>query len=297
MKKLIFPLALCTSFMVYSQVGINTPKPNSTLVVEGSYEGAFRTTTTNTTLSILDQYITAEGSSALTITLPDGIVANPFFGRVYYIKNNTTQNLTISGFGGTQLLKIDGTANSTTYTVPAGSYVQVVKNLNSTIGLPLWDLSFIAASLPVNVKSSQYSRTFVAPIDSNTPVNSVVHIGNLNIKYNGINETNPGTIEYKLDVSSPVTAWYKKAGTGGTNLDIYGQTAATAGNWYKLAYQSADNGNNISPINRDASETILIVHATKEVYRITSNVNGNIAANGTVPAVQSAVTLFVEKLD
>ncbi|PTT19556.1 hypothetical protein DBR28_21280 [Chryseobacterium sp. HMWF028] len=283
--------------MLYSQVGINTPQPNSTLVVEGSYEGAFRKTITNTTLSILDQYITAEGSSPLTITLPDGIVTNPFFGRVYYIKNNTTQNLTISGFGGTQLLKIDGTTNLTTYTVPAGSYVQVVKNMNATITLPLWDLSFVAASLPGNVKSLQYSRTLVSPIDANTPNNSVVHIGNLNIGYNGTTAASSGTIEYQLNVSSPVTVWYKKAGTGGTNLDVYGQTAAMAGYWYKLAYQTADNGNNINPANRDASETILIVHATKEVYRITSNVNGDIAASGSVPAVQSAVTLFVEKLD
>lgn len=149
-----------------------------------------------------------------------------------------------------------------------------------------------------DVKVLTYSRVNSSPISASTPAETEVTIGSLSIRYNGVasGSIEAGYIEYKLTAPQHVTIWYKKAGSGGVGLDTWGTRASSSSTWYKLVGGTA-NDINISPANRDVSETHIILHNTNEVYRITTNLNGAIAASGTVPAVQSSVTLFVEKLD
>jgi hypothetical protein len=280
-----------------AQVGINTSTPNSTFVVEGSYEGAFKEITANTSLSAQDQYVTVTGAAAVTVTLPDGTVADSFSGRVYQIRNNSTQNVTVTGFGGTQLIRVTAANNVTSYTIPAGGYVQVVKNDQSSAVSPLWELSFLGASLPTNVKTLTYVRKTVSPIDTNTPANSVVTIGNISLRYNGTVSNSGSSIEYNLAASNHVTILYHKAGSGGVNLEQWGRQASLAGTWYSFNGETGNGTRDINPANRDIGYAIIVLHNTKEVYRVTANVNGDIATSGGVPAAVSSVTLFVEKLD
>ncbi|PTT19555.1 hypothetical protein DBR28_21275 [Chryseobacterium sp. HMWF028] len=285
MKKISFLIILLFSFISYSQVGINTPQPNSTLVVEGSYEGAYKTVNANTTLGSQDQYVSAEGSSSLTITLPDASIANSFSGRIYHIKNNTAKDLTISGFG-SQLLKINGLTSSNTYILPAGFHIRIVKNDNAIAAMPLWDILFSANSLPPNSRSLQYTKAVASPIDVMTPNYSVASIGNLMIGFTGTSPSSQGYLSYSLKINSPTTIWYNQAPSSA----IYAQHLVMNGYWYNI-------GNALTPNNRDIIEAIIIVHATKEVYRITVCLNGDIAASGSVPAVVSGITVFAEKLD
>ncbi|MCJ7935647.1 MAG: hypothetical protein MUW56_18980 [Chryseobacterium sp.] len=297
MKKILFLIVLMFfSTKLNSQVGINTVNPNSTLVVEGSYEGAYKEITANTTLTINDQYVTATGSTALTVTLPDGTAANSFSGRIYQIRNNSTQDVTLTGFGGTQLIRVTAAGLVSSYTIPPGAYVHVVKNNLSNAAGPLWELSFLGASLAVNIKTLTYVRKTVTPIDSNTPANSVVTIGTISMRFNGTT-TSAANIEYNLSVPNHVTILYHKAGSGGVSLEEWGRQASQSGTWYNFNGEVGNATRDINPNNRDIGYAIIVLHNTKEVYRVTANVNGSIAASGSVPAANSSVTLFVEKLD
>ncbi|WP_131705318.1 hypothetical protein [Chryseobacterium sp. BLS98] len=279
-----------------AQVGINTPTPNSTLVVEGSYEGAYKNITANTNLTIQDQYLTVTGSSAVNITLPDGTVTNSFSGRIYHVKNNSTQDVTLSGFGGTQLIRITAAGNAPSYTIPSGSYAEIIKNEQSDAAVPLWELSFFGIPTPPNIKALTYIKKTVTPIDGSTPTNSTVNIGNISLRFNGTS-SNAANIEYNVSVANHVTILYHKAGSGGASLEEWGRQASLANTWYSFTGENGNATRDINPNNRDIGYALIILHNTKEVYRVTANVNGDISSSGGVPSVASSVTLFVEKLD
>ncbi|WP_292008109.1 hypothetical protein, partial [Chryseobacterium sp.] len=297
MRKVIFIGIVLCSFNLNAQVGINTPNPNSTLVVEGSYEGAYKNISTNTTLTALDQYITVTGSTAISITLPDGSsTTNSFSGRIYRIRNNSSQDATLLGFGNTQLIRVSATTSSSNYTIPAGGYVEVVKNESTGSSGSLWELSFYGVATPSNIKELTYARNTVSPIDSNTPTNSITSIGNISFRYNGTSPS-ASNIEYRVGTPNHVTILYHKAGSGGASLEEWGRQASSANTWYSLTGEVGNATRDINANNRDIGYAILILHNTKEVYRVTANANGSIAASGSVPAAASSVTLFVEKLD
>ncbi|WP_146897236.1 hypothetical protein [Chryseobacterium lathyri] len=230
------------------------------------------------------------------MTLPDGTVSNSFSGRVYRIKNNSTQDLTLTGFGGLQLIKLSATNNSPSYVIKPGYYVEVIKNDLSSSAGPLWDLSFLGAILTTNVQPLTYVRNTVSPIDGSTPTNSITTIGNISLRFNGTS-SNAANMEYNLSVANHVTVLYHKAGSGGASLEQWGRQASLANTWYSFNGENGSATRDINPGNRDIGYAIIILHNTKEVYRVTANVNGDIASSGGVPAAASSVTLFVEKLD
>ncbi|MEG0926255.1 hypothetical protein [Chryseobacterium sp.] len=144
MKKIIRIGILLVSSIVYSQVGINTERPKSTLTVNGSYAGDYKSVAVNTNLTIDDQFVNVVGAlSAVTITLPDAVVADvvndSFYGRVYYIKNTSSFDVTIKG-NGTQLLQAWPTDTPNTIVLKSGQSVMVVKNSNNIATAPLWEI-------------------------------------------------------------------------------------------------------------------------------------------------------------
>ena len=100
---------LCPIFFfsgsINAQVGVGTTDPKSTFEVNGTFGQKVSTITATTTLD--DSYgsiiICNNGSSAITVTLPDVTLCS---GRVYTIKRNATStaNITIAGV-------IDGVTN------------------------------------------------------------------------------------------------------------------------------------------------------------------------------------------
>lgn len=93
MKRILslFLLLFCTS--VSSQVGIGTTSPLSTLDVNGSLSASIFTTTGNLTLDDTHHTIVLSGNH--NITLP---AANTCNGRMYVIKNPTTNIPTVSSY-------------------------------------------------------------------------------------------------------------------------------------------------------------------------------------------------------
>jgi len=83
-NKLLSGCFLLLSVTSFSQVGIGTTSPNSTLDVRGSISTNYRTFTTSSTAAITDNVLVFTGSSAATLTLPS---AASISGRTYLIKN------------------------------------------------------------------------------------------------------------------------------------------------------------------------------------------------------------------
>jgi len=296
MKK-IFAIFIFSNF-IFGQVGINTDNPSSTLTLNGSYAGNFRVISNNTTLGNNDQFINVVANAVVTVTLPNTNIEPSIRGRIYTIKNTSSQNVIIRGFSAGERLRTSNGTSFQTITVAPGTSVQIIKNQNITPA-NRWEV-IIQSSITVNetepIKTLTFSRSISSPINANTPINSVVGIGNLSVRYNGTT-SDQGFIEYSIIQPSHVTVWYKKAGNGGVGLDIWSTQAAIANTWYRMDNQGDQNRYNINPNNRDVSESIIILHNPRQVYRITSNLNGAIGADGSIPAVASSATLFVEKLD
>ncbi|MGG5207673.1 hypothetical protein ACQWU4_01910 [Chryseobacterium sp. MIQD13] len=296
-SKIIKLMLLFPSITSFAQVGINTPTPTSTLSVNGSFATSYsETNSTNYTIGATQHEITCTntGSTSPLWTLPVLATGTANIqGREYLIRNASGNTLTLKG-NGSELIDIAGTG-SNTVSIPHG-YTGFVK---STGGISptgtTWAFSMIGTPGGA-LLSLQYSKVTVSPINTSTPVNSVVTIGNLKVRFNATIPTTSGVIEYQPIVNNHITVLYHKGGSGATNNEFWGTNTAVTGTWYRMpGGQNTDW--NLSQVNRDIGYAYIVLHNSKEVYRVTANVNADISASGSVPATPSSVTLFVEKLD
>lgn len=297
-NKLIRLMLVMTSIGYFGQVGINTANPTSTLSVNGSFASSYsESNSTNYTIGATQHVIscTSTGSTSPLWTLPVlGTGAGNIGGREYFIRNVSGNTLTLKG-SGSELIDVAGTG-SNTVTIPNG-YTGFVKSTGGTSSSGItWAFSMIGTPGGGASLSLQYAKTIVSPINTSTPTNSVVTIGNLKVRFNATDAVNSGSIEYQPLVNNNTTVLYHKGGAGSTNIEYWGTNAAVIGTWYNMPGGSFSSYN-LSQANRDIGYAYIVMHNTKEVYRVTANVNGNISASGSVPAVASSVTLFVEKLD
>jgi hypothetical protein len=93
MKRTLSQFLLLLCINLFAQVGIGTTNPLSTLDVNGSVSANINTTTGNLTLNETNHTIILGGNH--NITLP---AANTCDGRMYVIKNPTTNTPTITSF-------------------------------------------------------------------------------------------------------------------------------------------------------------------------------------------------------
>lgn len=62
-------------------------------------------------------------------------------------------------------------------------------------------------------------------------------------------------------------------------------------------YQSSSTAYTISSINRDFAVLLVSLHNTQEVYRVTFNINGEIAVSNGIPGIPATLTTFIERLE
>jgi len=133
-------------------IGVGVSTPNSTLNVDGSFEAGYKEITASVSLTDKDHYVTFSGSASnQTITLPavPSTAAASFSGRIYRIKNISTQSLTLAAAAGATLRP--NSTNSSTFIIPAGAYIEVVCNANLGAAA-VWDLSYVAQPVLSNVE-------------------------------------------------------------------------------------------------------------------------------------------------
>lgn len=139
----------CICLLLKAQVGVRTPTPNSTLVVNGSFEADYKEiVTTNYVLTADDHYITYNGYGNSNFRLPEiKTGTKSFTGRIYKIKNISTSDIMLRPSDG-NTIRVNNQEMSS-FTIPAGAYVEVVNNANVSGGT--WDLSFTAFPKPSQV--------------------------------------------------------------------------------------------------------------------------------------------------
>lgn len=149
--KLIIAILLLGALQTQAQnTGVNTKVANSTLTVNGSYAGAYKTINADAILDMTNQFVNVTGTTAaITLTLPDAIVANTatdaFFGRIYQLKNTSAYDVTVKA-SASQLIQTGPGTTANTLLLKSGQSAIVVKNANNTAGQALWDV-FVQTSV------------------------------------------------------------------------------------------------------------------------------------------------------
>lgn len=96
-----------------AQVGINTLTPNSTLEINGSFSQKINQITATTTLQISHSVIICNPVSSIDVILPN---ASTCTGRIYIVKNITSQSVTIKPQSGQS---VDGSSTFLLNTINA----------------------------------------------------------------------------------------------------------------------------------------------------------------------------------
>ncbi|MBE4948454.1 hypothetical protein [Chryseobacterium culicis] len=245
-KMLILASTLFLSLHAYSQIGITTPTPSSTLDVRGSIEGKYLEITGSYTLLGNDYHVSFSGTGNSNLYLPSKSATDntsaDFRGRKYYIKNNSTSAvLTLNAASG-QILRLGGNAaNNNTFDLRPGSSAVLTAggangwDLETKINWELYDLDFkgpvFAAVSLVNSDTTEHKLT-----DSQVTVivpssNAVVLLD-----FKGYGEaTIPGgadavgSITFTVRQEGPMTnyypwggrkAWYEYSGTGAPKFNF-----------------------------------------------------------------------------
>ena len=192
----------------------------------------------------------------------------------------------------------NGTASSTKNQTFSGINTVVVDK-NGVVG--------IVAGLPITVtpttKSIQYV-TKTALIDANTATNSIITVGNLQVRFDGTNPTGgEQTWSFKLindirnqsgssALADNVVANNIKVGSGGIFGGQFRQLSAQKDTWYTMNDTSGRPNVN----NRDFVQSNISLVNTREVYRLTISVTPTINLTSPNVSSQGQVSLFMERL-
>lgn len=122
LKKACLGTGVILSCMMYSQVGISTSVPGSSLDVNGSLAAKYNSVTAASyAMTASDFYLSYNGTANAAMTLPAAITGDGNFkGRLYTIKNNTPFLITITPSGSERI------SNQTNISVGGNQTVQVI---------------------------------------------------------------------------------------------------------------------------------------------------------------------------
>ncbi len=227
---------------LFSQTGVATASPNSTLDVRGSIAINYRSFLTSTTALSTDYFLVFNGSSASSVSLPSAIGAG---ARYYLIKNASSTTLQVIPFSGQT---IDGI---TTWALDeTNSSLLLVSNNSNWHIAAIWSPS---ATAGVNWKQDGNTVIFPRPlgtisnydlpfITNNTEKMRSSSSGSLGLGASSFDATNP---EKLLVDAGTTTSFNVISGKGTINnylqLNIQNRSAGTSASSDVVA--TANNGN------------------------------------------------------
>ncbi|WP_410880454.1 hypothetical protein [Myroides sp. DW712] len=289
MKKQFIIIFMSACSLGYAQIGINTTDITSTLTVQGSISTNYREITNREYyIQKDDSNISYNGNLGYldgVLYLPSNQNGEDAFGRIYNIKNLTTdQSLQIKTrgnqtfkFGGKELL------NLSSYTLYPGQHLSVVANKDND-----W----------VVYDYDTYVRKKVK-IDNSIAENSVVHLGNFSFRIVQPNLPSSGDMYLQIRKNS-FRADYITSNTNWSSLtrsndkkefrNIIDYSSISSGSW---KYVHKDPGNKTNPVMNakfiQSQVSIITIESIGEVYRVTCHVFDGYN-------IEKSVIILVERL-
>lgn len=145
MKSIFFLITITLSSILFAQIGVNTNLPGSTLTINGSIAGTYKTAATSIILGKEDFYMSFTGSTPSTFTLPAATAASPaegnILGRIYCIKNTGNAQLTIAA-SGSELINNQSAVSAgsvASFRLNPGGYAMLISK--GTVTGTTWELS------------------------------------------------------------------------------------------------------------------------------------------------------------
>ncbi|RZK24786.1 MAG: hypothetical protein EOO56_00045 [Hymenobacter sp.] len=219
-------------------VGVGAAAPKSTLEVNGSVAGNYRSITAAgpTTLTATDFVVVYAGTAAGTITLPSGLNIK---GRVYTIKNTTAnQALTLNTTSSETI------AGSTSLSIPAGQSVRVITT-GATTGAATYELLAFAAATT--------TPALAAASNGLTATNGTIQLGGpltatTDVATAGFGLTFSGAGRFGFGTTSTTGLFNISGAMGSTSftggLNLTNTTGLTTGNTLSITpgYAGANSG-------------------------------------------------------
>jgi hypothetical protein len=146
-------------------IGIRTATPTSTVTVNGSIAGAYHEITdTSYDISPTDYVISYMGTADTSmLNLP--AITTTITGRVYYIKNLTTNSTLIISAGAATLRRGGVSPTQSTMAVPPGYHTMIVANANNSG--QAWDVLSLQDSHVVNTGWLLVATDIISIINQN----------------------------------------------------------------------------------------------------------------------------------
>ena len=168
MKKLLSVFFLISVLEANAQLGANTKDTPSSLNINGSFAVEKKDISSNYNLTVEDFYIIYNNTVATTanhvITLPNipSASTDKFKGRIYHIKNASKFPIDLIPNNYAQTLRVGNSIGVSNFTIPAGSYVEIVNTGNDTTNA--WEIMYLSNSA-INQQSNVkvYSAQLAIP--------------------------------------------------------------------------------------------------------------------------------------
>lgn len=301
MKKLVLLALSITSVYTQAQIGVNTADVTSTLTVNGSFSGKYVEVNTSTYQIKQDDYniaYTGGNEEKGTFILPT--VKNEdatFPGRIYYIKNLSSDKDLQIKTSGSELIRFGGSLEAKkTINLFPGRYVALIAN-NST-GNATWDLNILAIEekLP-EIKITEYLKISL-PLDKVYLQEDALQIGNLTVWFdNSVGALTNGQLKCKIANNNWAAIWSDRIGTGNTTTTFKSLYSFYDDEW--LTIKSGGTGlYTLQGANLDFLITNIALYKTAELYRITAFINTfQSGAAGKPSLVTPMITFFIEKVN
>lgn len=264
-------ISLLLSSLLFSQVGINTETPASTIDVRGSFAAQYNAVTATTyAMTGTDFHVSYNGAANATFTLPAAQTGTANFkGRLYTIKNNTAFTVTVNP-AATET--INGSAS---ITVPANQSVQLIST-GLTGAAATWEVaggagsSSVTASNGLNAAANDVklggnllqattvtNNTFPLNIAGSGSTTTFAANGNV-----GIGTTSPSTkLFVNDDVNGGVTTTIRNTNAGNaaySNLYLRSDGTQPLSIFLNSTTRTADGGINTATIRNEAGDLRLL---------------------------------------